>query len=325
MTDQADQQDSAREEYLRAHIEDRYGVGVLHLERLDRGVFSLQLRDGRRWIARVFPPSRPLEQVEGDARILQFLEQQNFPAERCANAAPVSVLYGRGILVTNYITGQSVDTNEHTLKTFGELIGRLSILPDEEGVTAREAGALHHYSQGGGGPQSDLDAAASWLAAIEEDVPTQSRALLASLREQIANADTCQNLPEAFIHPDPVLKNLLATESNDLTLIDWTGAGRGPRIASLALLIWAGGLHQGSWSPSRVDAIVAGLRSHIRLEESELDRLAAVMQIRPLVFACMRFRHAVKAGRAPNGTEWWWPGTELSHAIAARACVAFQS
>lgn len=320
-----DLQDTAKEEYLRAHIEARYGVGVLSLQRLDRSVFVLDLRDGRRWVARVFPVDRSLEQVEGDARILQFLEQQGFPAERCADAAPVSTLHGRGILVTEYIEGPGTDASERTLKAFGEMLGRLNSLPAEDGAVTREAGALHHYAHNGGRPEKELEAAASWLAAIEDRVPAPSRALYASLRQQLANADTCQHLPEALIHPDAVLKNLLTTKSNDLVLVDWTGAGRGPRIASLALLIWSGAFQKGGWSPHRVDAVVAGYRSHIRLEEEELDRLASVMRIRPLVFACWRFRHAVLAGRAPDGSEWWWHDDELVRTIAARACAAFQN
>ncbi len=320
-----DVQDTAREEYFRVHIEKCYDVGVRSLQRLDRGVFALELRDGRRWIARVFPADRSVEQAEGDARILQFLEQQSFPAERCANTSPVSVLYGRSILVTEYIEGSATDASGRTLKAFGEMLGRLNSLLVEDDVVAREAGALHHYSHNGGGPENDLKAAASWLTAIEDRIPVQSRALYDSLCDQVANADTCHDLPEALIHPDAVLKNLLTTKSNDLILIDWTGAGRGPRIAALALLIWSGALQKGGWSPRRVDAIVAGYRSHIRLEEHELDRLAPVMQIRPLVFACWRFRHAVNSQRSPDGTEWWWPDNELVQAIAARACAAFQS
>lgn len=323
MTDLPDA--TARENYLRAHIEGLYGVGVLSLQRLDRGVYSLHLQDGRRWIARVFPTNRPVEQIEGDASILRYLEQHSFPAERCADASPVSVLYDRGILVTEYIEGRSTDASGRTLKAFGEMLGRLSVLPAEDGAVAREAGALHHYSQSGGAPGKDLDAAASWLAAIEDRVPAQSRALYESLRDQIANADTCQNLPQSLIHPDPVLKNLLTTTSNDLVLIDWTGAGRGPRIASLALLIWSGALQKGGWSPRHVDAIVAGYRSHVHLEESELDRLAAVMRIRPLVFACWRYHYSVISQRSPDGSEWWWPSQELIQAIAARACAAFQN
>lgn len=314
-----------REEYLRAHLEVRYNIRVDSLQRLDKGVFSVTLHDGRHWIARVFPAERSMEHVEGDASVLRFLEQYGFPAERCAATEPVSTLYGRGILITEYIEGTDVASSEHTLRAYGEMLGRLNKLPAEDGKVAREAGSLHHYARGGGGLHNELLAAASWLAAIEDRVPKETRALYESLREQVAEADTCRGLPEALIHPDPVLKNVLVTTSNELVLIDWTGAGRGPRLASLAILIWTCALKPGGWSPRHVDAVVAGYRSHIRLEESELARLAAVMRIRPLVFACWRYRHAMLSKQPPRGSEWWWPpDDDLVQAIAARACSAFR-
>lgn len=138
--------DAAKEELFRAHIEKRYGVGVEEVQRLDRGVFALNLRDGRRWIARVFPPKRSVEQVEGDARFLQFLEQQGFPAERCADAEPISHLYDRSVLVTNYIAGAQAPRDEHVLQTIGEMLGRLATLPIAPDAPVREAGSLHHYA-----------------------------------------------------------------------------------------------------------------------------------------------------------------------------------
>lgn len=316
--------DTAREEHFRAHLEERYGVRVMNIQRLDRGVVNVNLQDGRRWIVRIFPAWRALEQAEGDAAILQFLEQQGFPAERCADAEPVSALYGRGILVTEYIKGKSVEPDLPMLRKLGELLARLHMLPVENGATAREAGALHHYSRSGGGPQHELAAAASWLAEIEQQVPEQGRMLFESLREQVAHADNCLDLPTALIHPDPVLKNVLITGDNEPVFIDWTGAGCGPRLASFAVLLWSCALKRGGWSPRRVDAVVAGYRSHIQLEERELARLAAVMRIRPLVFACRRYRYALTAQQPPDGSEWWWLDDELVQAIAARACAAFQ-
>jgi Ser/Thr protein kinase RdoA (MazF antagonist) len=318
-------QDAAKEEVFRAHLAERYGVRVTSLNRLDRGVFKVDLADGRCWIARIFPAKRPLAQVEGDAAILQFLEQQGFPAERCADAQPVSVLHGRGILVTTYIEGNAADADGRTLRAAGELLGRLNLLPIEAGAVARAAGALHHYAPEGGGLQQELDAAATWLTAIEDRVPQQHRPRYESLRAQVAAADNGHGLPEALIHPDPVLKNILATKGNDLVFIDWAGVGRGPRIASLATLIWSGALSKGRLSPRGVDAVVAGYRAQIRLDENELERLAAIMQIRPLVFACWRYRHAVLTDQMPDGTEWWWPSEELTQAIAARACAAFRA
>ena len=315
--------DTDREEYFRAHLKQRYGVDVETMERLDRGVLDVPLQDGRRWIVRIFSPERALEQVEADAAVLQFLEQQGFPAERCADAHPVSVLGGRGILVTEYIEGVRPTPDERMLTAIGEMFGRLNTLA-VDGAAAREAGSLHHYVRNGGGPASDLAAASTWLTAIEDRVPAQQRPRYDALREQVANADTCHDLPLALIHPDPVLKNLLVTSSNDLVMIDWTGAGRGPRLASLASLIWSYSLGQGGWSPRRVDAVVAGYRAHIRPEEQELARLEAVMRNRPLVFACWRYRHALLADKVPDGSEWWWPSDELVQVVAASTVEAFQ-
>ncbi len=300
-------------------------MSAFGLDRLDTGVFSVNLHDGRRWIVRVFPAGRSIEHVEGDAEILRFLERQGLPAERCADPKPVSVLYGRGILVTEYIEGTVAGSSGRTLNALGDLLGRLNMLPIEEGAVAREAGALHHYSLSGGGPQNELAAANSWLSAIEDRVPSQNRALYETLREQVASADHCHDLPAAFIHPDPVLKNSLITRSNDLLFIDWTAAGRGPRLAPLAVLIWSSAFKKGEWSPRLIDAVVAGYRAHLSLSEDELERLADVMRIRPLVFACWRYRHALISEQLPDGTEWWWPDENLVRAIAARAYSALQA
>ncbi len=311
-----------KEAYLRAHLEARYGVHVTGLTQLDRGVYSASLADGRHWIARVFL-RRPLAQVEGDAAFLRYLAAQGYPAERCADDDPVSVLAGRGVLVTEYIEGANIGAGAgvSTLKALGDLLGRLHALPVGADPIARAAGALHHYAPDGAAPEGELLAASSWLDVIEDSAPQQSRAMYESLRERLANADTCHDLPEALIHPDPVVKNALLDEQGAPVFIDWTGAGRGPRIASLAVLVWSCALTSGGWSPRRVDAVVAGYRAHVRLEEQELSRLAAVMRIRPLVFACWRFRHAVMAGRAPDGSEWWWPDDDMPQAIAARVQV----
>lgn len=122
-----------------------------------------------------------------------------------------------------------------------------------------------------------------------------------------------------------MLKNLRTTPDGELVYIDWTGAGCGPRVASLAFLVWAVSVEETGWSPRWVEAILAGYRAHIALEDREIARFAAAMRLRPLVFACWRFRHAVLAGRAPNGSEWWWPDDEVLRAVAPHACAILQT
>ena len=201
------------------------------------------------------------------------------------------------------------------------MLGRSASLPKGLGGVVRDAGSLHHYSVSEGKPRNEIDSAISWLSEVEDQAKNSSlhKALLA----QLEGADDCHGLPEALIHPDPVMKNLIETPKNGNVLIDWTGAGRGPRVASLAVLIWSGALVKGSWSPQNVDAVVSGYRKHIQLETEELERLSGAMMIRQLVFAAWRYRFAIISGQAPTGTEWWWPSETLTQAISARARTPF--
>lgn len=309
--------EAEREAHLRTHVERRYGVRITHVEQLDRAVFALTLADGHRWVARVFASSRPLVAVERDAEVLRFLERQGYPAERCADATPVSSAAGLTVCITEYIAGTAPTKDVATLRAAGDLLGRLHALPAD--TLPASAGALHHYVPMGGEPAEELVAAASWLAEVEERVPASRRAPGERLREHLAGVDDCHGLPTALLHPDPVLKNLLVMPQNGVVFVDWTGAGRGPRLFSFAVLLWSGALAPRGWSPEHVEAVVAGYRAHVNLDPEEIDRLAGVLCLRPVVFACWRFRHAVKTGHIPSGSEWWWPNAALANAIAEHA------
>ena len=64
---------------LRAHLEAAYGISVKGVRELDVGVARVARSDGPDWVARVFAPERPLAAAEGDAEILGFLEDAEFP------------------------------------------------------------------------------------------------------------------------------------------------------------------------------------------------------------------------------------------------------
>jgi thiamine kinase-like enzyme len=53
------------------------------------------------------------------------------------------------------------------------------------------------------------------------------------------------DLPQALVHPDPCGANAIVTSAGRPVLVDWTGAGPGPRVLSLA------GLLAGSLQPVR--------------------------------------------------------------------------
>ncbi len=100
-------------------------------------------------------------------------------------------------------------------------------------------------------------------------VPDSQRPLYATLRAALSQAETCDGLPQALIHPDFVPANAIASRAAGTVLIDWTGAGRGPRLWSLAFLLWAAGCE----GLRCVDAVVAAYRRHVEPTSAELERL----------------------------------------------------
>jgi len=292
---------------LPAHLADRYGIRVTATTKLDGGVFRVDHREGPAWVARLFLTGRPLARTEGDAEILRFLARRGFPAERCAHPEPVSTLEGRAVLVTEHVAGRRPASTPATRRQLGELLGRIHSLPTEPGATERPAGSLHHLPDYEGLPERDLAAAAALLADLEGRVPAEYREVHESLQGLLANGDGGTGLPESFIHPDPVVGNVIATTDGPV-LIDWTGAGRGPRLAALASLLSAVG-------PRHVGEVMAGYLGHGDLTAEELDRLEGVLWIRPLWLACWRCWLAVVSSKVEGA---FVPDGQRVAAIARR-------
>ena len=270
---------------LPAHLEVRYGIQAGQVTELDLGVYRVGRRDGPDWVARVFAADRPIAAAEGDAALLRRLEQDEFPAERCAAQEPVSAHEGQGVLVTRYLEGTRADSSRLTYSRLGSLLGRLHTLPSD-GV--RDGRGWHHLVHQGT-PAGEIAAARSLLDEAAPGLPADQQPLLAALRAELDRADGCADLPQALIHPDFVPANAITGPDGGLALVDWTGAGRGPRLYPLAFLLWAAGCR----GPSRLDAVVAGYREHITPTDDEIGRLAGAIWARPLILACW----TVLAGR----------------------------
>jgi Ser/Thr protein kinase RdoA (MazF antagonist) len=293
-------------ERLLAHLRDRYGVDPVAATKLSvhkTYVFRVDRRDGRPWVARVFPPARPRAGAEGDAAILRFLERQDYPAERLAVDDAVSDLDGSAVLVTRFVAGAPLPHGAAKFAMMGELLGRLHALPYDE-TAARPGGASGEDPSREGTPRQDLLAALSFLDAVDTKVAAADRERFERLRDQVRSADDGHGLPEGLLHG-----NLLhAPDHAVLTgpgpvAINWKASGRGPRLADFAYLIWG----TGSWRPRRpnlewIDAAVNAYRRHVEPTDEELDRLGAVMYIRTLYLACFGYRRAVGEGVPFN--EW---------------------
>ena len=171
---------------IAGHLESRYGIAVEQVVAIE-SVFRVDQHDAPSWIARVFPPARPIAAVEGDAEILMFLESHGFPAERCADPEPVSILDGSGVLVTALVPGRNgrPDRTPATHHAMGDLLGRLQALPEVEGAVSRPAGSWHHLSESGGARRSDMGALEQLLDR-EEHAP---------LRAELGGIDLLEELP----------------------------------------------------------------------------------------------------------------------------------
>ncbi|MGI8452010.1 MAG: SAM-dependent methyltransferase, partial [Streptosporangiaceae bacterium] len=296
---------------LAAHLEARYGIQAGQLTELDLGVYRVGRRDGPDWVARVFAADRPIAAAEGDAALLRRLEQDEFPAERCAAREPVSAHEGQGVLVTRYLEGTRADSSRLTCSRLGNLLGRLHTLPSD-GV--RDGGGWHHLVHQGT-PAGEIAAARSLLDEAAPGLPADQQPLLAALRAELDRADGCADLPQALIHPDFVPANAITGPDGGLALVDWTGAGRGPRLYPLAFLLWAAG----GRGPSRLDAVVAGYREHITPTDDEIGRLAGAIWARPLILACWM----VLAGRKGLAETVAAGDRELAERFADQAARAF--
>jgi Ser/Thr protein kinase RdoA (MazF antagonist) len=248
---------------IAAHLAATYGIEVDGAAEIEQGggVFHVRRADGPDWIARWFPADRPLELAQGDAAILRFLADTEFPAERCAHPDPVSVLDGRAVLVTEHAGGVNgrPDHSARTLGVMGDLLGRLHTTYGEGGALDRPAGGWHHLSKAGGTRAEDVRILLGQLG---------DGALHERLRDELTALDTFDGLPTALLHPDFGPANVMVQPDGSLVVIDWTNAGRGARIYPLGVL-----LASAAWGIDLVDAVMIPYASHVSLTDEELDRL----------------------------------------------------
>jgi aminoglycoside phosphotransferase (APT) family kinase protein len=199
----------------------------------------------------------------------------------------------------------------------GDLLGRLHTLPFDESVS-RPGGASGEDPSREGSPRQDLMAAVAFLESVKTKVAPADRERFYWLRDQVRAADDGQGLPEALLHG-----NLLGAPDHVIlgeqrpVAINWKAAGRGPRLADFAWLMW------GTWGNADwIDLAVGAYRRHVELTANELDRLEAVMFIRPLYLGCFSYRRDLMNGRPPEEV-WGFINSEHIGATAAATRAAY--
>ena len=163
----------------------------------------------------------------------------------------------------------------------------------------------------------ELAAVAELLEDHLSQVRVRELSLFDRLRDEIGRIDDCHDLPHAFVHPDFVPANAVSTADEKLAIVDWTGAGRGPRLWSIGFLLWAAGARE----LRLIDLVVSRYRRSIELEPEELDRLEGAIRGRPVVLEAW----SVCAGRRElaDAVDRIERADELARSIAICARRAF--
>jgi Ser/Thr protein kinase RdoA (MazF antagonist) len=266
---------------LPAHLQKTYGIAIAKVSQLDIGVFRIDRGDkGAPLVARLFSAARPYAAAEADLAVLRYLAEIGFPAERAFGEGALTSHESQAVLVTEFIKQvPKVKRPPYPIVRLGAMIGRLHGLDVPAGAD-RPAGALHHFAEGT--MADELRAAAGWLDSVEDTVPGGNAGAFDAIRTAVAGADGGDGLPEAFVHPDPVPKNVIFTADGPV-LVDWTSAGRGPRLASMTLVLKSG------WAAV---PFMKGYSRVVSLTDDERARLPDLLFSRQLIDLVFRLCRA---------------------------------
>ena len=311
---------------LPAHLEQTYGIRVSAITQLSphgAGVFRVDRADGPSWVARLFRDGgRPVESVLGDVEILRHLETHAFPAERVAHDEPLSRMADHDVLVTLHAPGKA-GAGAKEAEQLAELLGRLHRLPAGTGRVLRDGGAFGHDKANEGKPAMDVRAAIGFLDSVAHRIEPEGRPVLEGLRAELEATDTGEGLPEALTTLNITDRDVIVGDDGSLTFVDWKPAGQGPRIVSLAWLLY-GATQRGHPMyphPDQIDVDLVrrtarGYARQITPTDDELDRLGEIIRLHQRYMAAWYYWQSALAGVTPTGREGYLPRHDRTDQVA---------
>jgi hypothetical protein len=239
---------------------------------LDVDVYRLRPTDGGSdLVARAFGAGVEAATVNAAARVLTGLAGTPFPAERCASDSAVLPLGGgRHLLVTEYVEPIPAPGPGFILAWCAGLLARLATR------SARDLPPGGGWHRLGATPSHEIAEALRLGGELGPSV--------GELVDTLAGADDGTGLPEALIHADLTPPNAVPRGDQPPVIIDWIGAGRGPRVWPLAFLLFAAG-------PRGARRGLDRYTRSISLSEEELLRLPGMLITRPLALDLWSVAH----------------------------------
>jgi Ser/Thr protein kinase RdoA (MazF antagonist) len=296
---------------LREWIETHYEFEQVTLEAVSEGLdqskqnYYVLSRGQCVAVLTAYSPDSTPSDLGALVEVLLALQQKDYPAEQIIPAEdgePVLEVNGWRLLLKTYVDGFPVQPDVPTFRRVGALLGRLH--------TAFSGVELHELPEAERTMTRQVAQTRAQLDTVRGQLPETHASLWQAVDAALMQLQPCDTLPEALIHNDFHLTNIYNSHANELKVIDWDGAGRGPALTDLGFLLSAAHPRpQNSEStrpdPARIEAIVTGYGQHRRLSEDELDCLADSVRLRVLERLASNLVMQAEQGEQDVEHPWW--------------------
>ena len=317
-------------------LEHKYSLQIISLHLLNsetgKQIYRVNLTNGKCMVLRKYPLNDSRHPVSSLVNLLQFLECKGYPAERLLHTiddAAVGIYNDQQLIVTTFIEGVRVDYSPETLYKIGATVGILHALNPLEANTT-----LFSMYQAQMLMKPETAYATKQLVDVSNLVSHELSKRYTMLLEALQAIDVREDLlPKVIIHNDCHPGNSVFTQSGQVILIDWEGAGIGSAVLDIGFLLASCDAIP-PWTPSsnikmfnleveRIKAVIDGYCQHHRLNTIELDHLLDAIRFRSIVFGACRFASKIARGQEIEVT-WWEMRYNTSEAIAEVALKHFE-
>lgn len=292
----------------------------------EKYIYRVELSDGTHCILRVVEDPDKSALVEL-TYLLQFFEQQDYPAERiilAADQTTTAAVDNWHLMMTTFLIGKPLEYTPSDFRLLGNAVGRLHALKPALSYDPPRAGML---------PANELAFAQRQLAAVANLVPRSYIPQYDLLEKALAVIDHGTHLPTTLIHNDCHPFNAVMTAPGHVTLLDWEGSGMGPAVLDLGFLL-SNCDGKVPWLPAATDAfqpnvellqaVIEGYCQYHQLTIDELAYLADAIRFRSLVFGACSFAEAIAQQQNAEFTQWWWTRYCAAEELAERTKSYFE-
>lgn len=269
-------------------IESNYGLVATSIKPLGSESYRyvyLLTTPKEKYILRMFPEDRSVDQIKKDIEILKFLEKNDFPTQRIIvnkKGSFISKILNKNSIITTFIEGVEPQYNKETLFEVGKLMARL------HNIKCSDYSYTSNWD-----PKSELKILKEHLAKIDLS-KTEHSGIIPEVLKRIEELPDLTSLPKTIIHTDIHPRNMVKGNNNNYYFIDWDDAGLGLSVMDIGFVLgqvcMGYSIHKGG-EPKSLDfdedlakSFLSGYYSVRKLSAEEKQMLVYAMQACTLIY-----------------------------------------